>query len=551
MRLFVPAALGSGLGVVLALACNVEPDASPQFASHCGDVSGDSTCAVSHPRQPFCNLCVPVEEDEGCVDTPPVPACRPGGGGVGGDGGTDDGEGTSTGDAETGTDDDTSGGGDTLAADDTGTSSSTGGEVEGCLNEGAFDEVCEASDPERPFCIEGACSSCGDAGGDLFCGEVDTATPACDLVAGGCVACFDAARAVCGASQPVCDTVSGSCAACSTHDDCPESACHVGDDDPLLGACFLPEEVIWVDGTAACPGAGTEDDPTCSLTAAVNSVDEGESAAIFLVAGDPYDEDVQASVAATIAIRGVGSPSIVSEDATAQPSLDVRDGARVYLSNVRLNDNTSESAIECRNASVVIDDVEIADNGRWAVFTTGPCAIDIGAARVHHNTLGGVRMLGGMLSLDNAAIGANGNGSAGPGVQLFHADIDAVYSTIAGNDGFGPDTLQCEGDVGGSVRNSILHGADPESVELDCFSLTMDFNAVDSSSFGSGTNTEIGAFVGAYFSDLSEGVFTLGAPPLTPYGGVAQWQKNDPRFDADGTARPLDEAGYAGVDQPE
>ncbi|MBL4688955.1 MAG: right-handed parallel beta-helix repeat-containing protein [Nannocystaceae bacterium] len=545
-------AVGGTLGLGLSLACGDDPGPAPQFAAHCGDESGDTTCAVAYANKPYCSLCVAVGDNEGCVSSPPVPACRPGGGPGGDDDGVTGGDdvgstGTGATAADSGT---TEGSADTQAVDDTASSGTDTESSTPCTELGAVDRECQAADPARPFCIEGTCSDCADAGGDNFCGAFDPATPACDATMGACVPCFEVARTVCGEFTPVCDGVAGTCSACDEHAQCEGRACHLSPEDPRQGACFAEDGVVWVDGTNNCPGAGTEADPRCSLRDTVESFDVGDSGVIFLVAGDPYAEDLVFEQDATVAIVGVGSPSLTSNPATGQPTLSVSGGATVYIANVRLNDNETFHGLACDEASVIFSDAEIAGNSRWGVLVTSPCLIALHRTVVHHNGNGGIRMLGGLLAANNATIGENGDGSSGPGIQLSHAAIDLVYSTIAGNDGFGPDSMQCEGDVSGTVRNSVFNGVGLESIDLDCFALMFDNNALSSSAFGGGTNAEIGAYVSAYFTDPEDGDFRLAAPPLTPYGDVAQWIEGDPRLDADGTERPIDDVGYAGIDEP-
>jgi hypothetical protein len=129
--------------------------------------------------------------------------------------------------------------------------------------------------------------------------------------------------------------------------------------------------------------------------------------------------------------------------------------------------------------------------------------------------------------------------------------VDVIYSTIAGNDGVGADSLQCF-ETEGSERNSIVVGQSTNSASLDCFPLAFATNAIDAASFaGNGGSHVTDAYNPVWFNDADGGDFRLGAPPLTPFGGIALWVDGDPLFDADGTERPVDGAlGYAGADEP-
>jgi|GEM_PF-1320005 len=544
-------AAGLAIGIGLAAACNVEPESSPQFAPHCGDASGDSTCVQSHRNKPFCSLCVALEDDQGCVSSPPVPACRPGGGTTPGDGGDTMSMDTSGGmDTETSTTSGPETGSDTIALDETGTSGTDTETFVPCQAEGEVDPECEELDASAPFCVQGVCADCMTAGGDAFCGGLSAETPACDVAAGTCIPCYAAKTPVCGAASPICDDDLGACMPCTSHDECAGTACHLSPEDPLLGSCFAEDEVVWVDITASCPGDGSEDNPLCDLQDTLDALGDDDQRVINLVGGDPYDDDLVLTNSATVAVLGVGSPSLVSAAGGVEASLSVSGGAIVYLSNVRVLDNDFGPGIECDGAVISMNDVEIANNGRRGISGLSPCVVEMTRSQLHHNQQGGLRLLGGHLHLDNATVGENGNGGSGPGIHLVAATIEAVYTTVAGNDGVGADSMQCDGDVGGTVRNSIFDGVDDESVDLDCFMIEYDNNALYSSSFGQGTNIETEGYDSFYFTDPNDGDFRLSAPPLTPYGGIAQWEEGDPRRDADGTERPMDALGYAGIDEP-
>jgi len=541
-------ALGAALGITLSAACGDDPESEPQFAAHCNSVDGDATCLQAYPSRPYCSLCFGLEDYQGCVATPPPPACVAGGGSAA-DGGGDDNDDAGTGGTDTGDVTSDSGGGDTVAADDTGTSDDTGTVEVPCDALGTRDPTCVESDPSRPFCIAGVCNDCVDAGGDSFCADLDVAAPACDVELGSCVPCNAVARSACDGLTPVCDQDAGVCTPCTEHADCEGTACHTAAADPLVGSCFAEDEVVWVDNAASCPGNGTEEDPLCSLSPAVTSVFAGEQWVIRLLPGTGYDEDIVFEQPAAVAIIGEGDPTIASSGA-GEPTIQVGNDAVLYLSGVRVVDNPTEDGIECDSAVLSLDRTEVGNNGGWGMRNGGPCEVDVARSTLHNNAAGGVRMLGGHLELDNATVAANGDGLSGAGLVLVSAEIDAIYSTVAGNDAFGPDTLQCDGVTAGSIRNSILHGAENESSELACFMLEVENCAVDSAVFSGSGNVAVGGYQPGFFTDPSDGDFRLAAPPLTPYGDIAQWVDGDPPLDADGTERPVDVLGYAGIDQP-
>lgn len=541
-------------GVASALVgCNVEPSTESGFPepepTHCADADQDLTCQMLRRGKPFCDLCRPASADFGCAATAPsVPACR-----------VDDGSGTftsgdsndtttSTTDAPTSVDtlesDTTEAMGDTSSG---GTSSSSGGPMLPCETpDGTLDQDCMDRDDSRPYCVEQSCVSCGGAGGDAFCGERDLSTPACSPDAGTCAACGDVETFACGNGSPICDTT-GACLGCTAHDQCGSGACHLDTDDAQFGACFAQDAVVYVDATAICPGEGTVDAPNCSVAAAMSAVPEGEERVLRLAAGT-YEQSATLAVDATVALIGEGGPEISGSGTGA--SLQLSDG-RVYVSRVRLSNNEEGEGIRCANASVRLTSSEVADNADYGIYTTGPCEVRLERSGLFGNDGGGARLLGGTLTLDNSSISANGNGQRGPGINAQYATLDILYSTIAGNEGVGPDSLQCL-ESEGEIRNSILVGQGDDSIALNCFTVDFDTNAVDASSFaGNGGSLVTDNFNPIWFNDFDGGDYRLGTPPLTPFGGIAVWLDGDPLLDADGTARPQDDmTGYAGVDEP-
>jgi hypothetical protein len=199
---------------------------------------------------------------------------------------------------------------------------------------------------------------------------------------------------------------------------------------------------------------------------------------------------------------------------------------------------------------VWIDDTEIAGNAGWGIFDTAPCNLTVRRGTLHHNETGGIRLFGGTLDLVNATIAVNGDGSSGPGIDLQFASINALYSTIVGNDGATSDSITCNM-AEGVLRNSIVQGVSNFSISLDCFGFMFTRNALDNSNFAQGTNVLVPVYNSIQFVDPANGDFRLEAPPLSPFGDVAQWEEGDPVLDADGTPRPTDGSlGYAGIDEP-
>jgi hypothetical protein len=522
-----------------ALACKVEPgNPGPDFTVHCADKLGNETCAAEYPDRPFCSLCEPKAESMGCVATrPAAPVCRP--------------------------DPTPSTSGDTLAADSS-SSSSDGSSGSTTMADGSSsssssstgaacsgDGDCAALEVGTPYCIAGFCSSCVAAGGNEFCGELEATTPACDEETGACMGCQDATTPVCAGQLPVCATT-GACVPCSRHDECSSGACHLAQSDPFFGECFAESERVWVDNDQICPGQGTAAVPNCSLAQAIGSLADGANRVIiFQSATVARAEDITLAANANVAVIGQGGPLVIGTVANggAGETAFVVDAGTLYLQGVRIVDNDDSHGMRCSDATIWMQQAEVRGNARTGLFGSGPCDVVIENSVLHHNEDGAVRMLGGTLRIDNSVIGENGaiGGAAGLTVQL--AKVDVLYSTIAGNVAAGADSLQCF-NATGSVRNSIVSGAAANSVDLDCFTLSFERNAVDTAGFVDSDGAMVGAYDSDWFVNAAGGDFRLTSPESTPFGGIAQWQTGDPELDADGTARPTTEPGYVGADEP-
>lgn len=523
------------MGLLAVGGCKVD-SGSDGFQGHCSELYGDGTCLSLYSNRPYCSLC--EANNNGCLMIPPALACQPGGG-------TGDSEDAgSTTDAST---DASVTAGATLGLDSTGLDSTTGEPP--CEQEGEVDPECLELDAARPFCIAAVCSGCDVAGGDAFCGGRDALTPACDAEGGDCVGCGAVDHAVCGEATPVCGAAGG-CLACTAHAQCPDSACHLGADDPLLGRCFLPDEVIYVDNEVPCPGLGTQESPACSMATAAATIEPGDARVLRISGGTPYLERAVFTGAMTVAIIGEGSPVLRGHVGQQAATLIFEDGVIAYVRGVELEGNALTHGAMCNFSSLRIEDSRIRNNDGWGVFDFDPCMLELERVVVAGNEDGGVRVSGGALTLVNSTVALNGIGASSSGVRILNAEASILYSTIAGNNGSGADSIECVGATG-MLRNSIVTGVDAFSIALDCFPLMMSHNAVDAANFASGTNVQVGPYNASYFSSPAQGDMRLSAPPLTPFGGVALWVEGDPERDAGGTLRPTNGSlGYAGIDEP-
>lgn len=527
-------------------ACSVDTannGSGPMLVPHCEELEGNLTCQQAHPGRPFCSRCVEKELNQGCVSTPPAPACQVGGTAT---------ESTMTSSMEeesSSSASSDSSGSTTLVADttaDSSSSSSTTG-AQACNEEGQLDEDCDAVDPARAYCFESMCTGCIAAGGDAFCGAFDPQVPFCNADTDRCETCANAAVDFCGGSTPIC-TADGACSPCTDHAECPDSACHISPTDPLAGECFDGTNVVWVDRAAICPGLGTEASPSCSLAQTLAGIGVGESWVVHVAGGTDYDEQAIAA-SATVAILGSGVPSLVGEPDLDEASLSIESGF-VYLQGVRVRANTESHGISCSGGTLWMDQSEVRNNAEYGIHLTGPCDITVRRAGVHNNAGGGIRQFGGTLVLDNAVVARNGDGVSGPAINAQFSDVQILYSTIAGNDSVGDDSLQCL-EATGAVRNSIVQGVETGSVDLDCFVLEFETNAIDTMSFVGADGVPVDEYDPQWFADPDEGDFRLVNAPFTQFGMVAVYQDGDPELDADGTPRPVGgELGFAGVDEP-
>ncbi len=539
-----PIAWVSGVlaGVGLALgACNVDTTGTPpSLVPHCADLEQDETCRADYTTRPFCNRCVPASQFQGCVGSVPPPSCLPDGTTAPSTGNDD----TTTGAAETSTGAQTT---TEAPADSSEGSSSTTVTPLSCNAEGELDEDCVEADAQAGYCVASACVGCVDAGGADFCQGLDPQTPACNGTTGLCESCDAVGAGACGGATPVCGA-SGACEACTAHADC-EVACHVAPTDPRYGECFATDQVLWVQASSPCPGLGTEDSPACSLRDTVALVPPTESWTIFVQGGLNYAEQVVLA-GSTVAIRGAGNVQITGEPMLDEASVVIDDGI-VYLDAVRVRGNTMTHGIVCGGDGILwLDGSQVRNNTEYGVYLDGPCDVTLRRSSILRNVGGGARQYGGVLTLDNASVVSNGNGSRGPGINLQFASLHALYSTIAGNDGVGADSIQCLQSTG-EVRNSIVAGAGINSIALDCFVLELQTDALDTATFVEADSVAVGAYTSGWFINPNEGDMRLSNPTNTPFGGVGLWIPGDPPQDADGTARPIDGVlGYVGVDEP-
>lgn len=511
---------------VLALGCAPETTLSPD-PTYCGNNDGDAFCAAADPGAPFCvavaDECleaagITIDHPNGCVAEMPAPECRQPCG-VGNDdncldptvGSDESSTGTETENPSTTVDPDT--GSSTDEPTTTGPS--------GCMS----DEEC--TEAEAPFCDpDGNCVACdGMPEPDAACEGADPQAPVCE--AGACVQCTEANPAACEGATPICGG-GNTCEGCTEHAQCPESACHLDGAD--AGACFDASDVVNVANTgeltAALSGLGAEDDLVVRLGAGTYgvTVDVGVAEVALLGSGDPV-------------LSGDGSRAV-----------DVFGDGLLYLANVEVV-NGSGDGLSCSGSAVWLDDAEVRNNAQVGLDVSGGCEAHLRRTVVRANSEGGIDQTGGALSLVNAVVSGNGGSfSAFGGISLDGVEVEVVYTTVAGNDSQNAGmSFRCTGTNSGAVRNSIIVGADPASV--DCSGPSFGSNAVDETGLGA-TNQMVGAFDPGWFSNPGAGDFTLTSAGETEFMDIAQWEEGDPLFDFEGDAIPTDMPSFPGYDQP-
>ena len=395
----------------------------------------------------------------------------------------------------------------------------------GCMS----DEECV--EEGAPFCDpEGNCVACdGMPEPDGACEEADATAPVCD--AGACVECTEENPAACEGATPICG-VGNTCEGCTEHGQCPESACHLDGAD--AGACFDVADVQTVANTAA-------------LEAALSGLSADDDLVLVLTGSDYSGLSVDLVAAAEVAILGDGTQTLSGN----RPGglIATGGGSIIYFGGVSVVSNSSGDGLSCSGSAVWVDDSEVRNNAQVGLDVSGGCEAHLRRTVVRANNGGGIDQTGGGLSLGNAVVAGNGGSfSAFGGISLDGVEVEVVYTTIAGNDSQNAGmSFRCSGTNSGAVRNSIIVGADPASV--DCSGATFGSNAVDETGLGA-TNQMVGAFDAGWFSSPAGGDFTLTASGEMEFMDIGQWAEGDPLFDFEGDAIPRDMPSFPGYDQP-
>ncbi len=436
-----------------------------------------------------------------------------------------------------------------------GSGTTTAGADDCAPADGSVNAACEGADAARPYCSDaGVCVGCNEL---ASCESLDGATPVCSS-SGRCVECSVDAPDACPSDRPVCDAVAELCEFCDAHADCPGSAC-----DFVSGACFPLEGVVWVDGgNPSCSNdQGTLNKPFCTLAHALAVVDGPTT---IMVHGGSYEGGVTVGATSIVAIRAVEDSGEVIISTEMGTALTIEPGATVALEGLSIASSTD--GIACSLSSLRLDKVDVLENATTGLVLSS-CTTTINESLVFFNGSSGLLVTGGKLDVVNSFISDNSvidiSGGAGIVTQGV-ADISILYSTVFGNAGTagGPGSIICSGDPQPKIelRNSVIYGASPDSIELaDCevttASCAYDYEVmapeVSNDKILQLKMTTIDNYVVTAGQDAEAGLYRPQPGDGNGLRTLGEWRDGDPEFDFEGDARPVEDGAedYAGADR--
>lgn len=473
---------------------------------YCGENDGDAYCGRVSPDKPYCVVgtqsCfdasgIDVSDPYGCVAAMPAAECRT-------ECGLDAGD-------ECGISSETmSGSSSSTGADTEEPATSTTEEPETDTEDPstttgpACSESIPCLDPERPFCIEGECTTCDAAAEpDVACAELDAAAPLC--VDATCVQCTAEDASACEGTTPLCDEEENTCVGCSFHEECQDlglPACNIA-----TGACFSNDAVT----TVNLSGAN-------ALQNAVNGVDDGAEHTLVVTGSAASTHSAVVDGGKSIAIVSTNMSVQTIRGAGGSPTLTVTGAdSTVFLHRVRIEDSNDVGISVASGGTLYADSTQVTGN-------------DGGGIELAAGTSGFLR---------NCMVAGDGGNS--PAIASS-GNIEVLYSTLGRDTNFGDPVLECSAGSA-AIRNSIIvNQTNTAGDEVSCPGVSLTNTPVES------TTTPADWFGPGFAS----GDYFLNATGQAQFGDEAAWEVGDPSFDFNGDDRPSRDGApdFAGADVP-
>lgn len=417
-----------------------------------------------------------------------------------------------------------------------------------CSTETPDDGQCP--EPDAPYCIDGeSCGDCTQLQGS--CADVNEATPVCNADTGLCVECLPEEFGACSdEAESVCNAYTNTCSGCFEHEQCASGAC-----DLENGTCF-DDNVVWVQKRVDCTGEdGSEENPYCDLANAIDEEAIVETEIIFKVKHTPMQQHTSQILivgAYRLAIIGQETdkdnyPEIGSN--AAQPRLDVKSGANVFVSRMKFTDSLSAStAIDCDSigTDLWLDQTVLRNNQRPLTINDG-CTVDLRRSDVSNNENGIVNSSG-SLDISNTFITHNHNEgytNKDPALALHGlGNTTVVYSMILDSPGIGASAVNCPGASDVLIRNSVVLGPID-----DLHPLFGGCNTVESKNWSGDEPDSLSDNFVRESMDYGVYVAQEDGPDIVD---LAEWKVGDPFTDFSGDVRPFVDGSpdYAGADRP-
>ncbi|MCB9704314.1 MAG: hypothetical protein H6711_20670 [Myxococcales bacterium] len=387
---------------------------------------------------------------------------------------------------------------------------------------------CKQMDATKPFCVAtDTCGGCSELVSSS-CAQIDPTNPACEETLGTCVECTAVNTQACSPTE-VCNQYINDCGKCFEHDQCMSGACNL-----KTGACFPPENVVWVERQASCGGKdGSEAAPFCTLAQPLAIWPDKDLVMKLKPGIGPQLDALDLSSGKNIAIVGVNNPKI---GATAAPEarMLLSEGTNLFVTQVRLQEASQSIVISCLggDSEVWIDRTLISSNK--VPFQTAACGkVTLQRSVVTANDNASNV---GALALINSFVTSNDVGNTGTPFRL-NAASEIIHSTVVANDGSISSGFYCTQNSEVKVRNSVVLGdKDPFG---GCVSLT--------------ENTHVGPASDLIdlFQAAQQGVYRP-KPAADAISMLAEWQIGDPYIDYDGELRPNEPGAkdFAGAARP-